>query len=287
VVINFLFNCTRTENSLRLYFTRNQNKFKEVLLKNNYTEKYSQEKDEAFLFSIDNIVAIFLEKTESKGVLKFFTTYIEFNNERYQSKQIYARWSKASFSTGIISFMYDTSLVLFSNISDNYYSFIEPYFSKTGNKILGTSPTLQFPVREIFVMPNAKGLEPIKFLINNAEIQIFLAMYSLTVEDICDDVIRAFKKVKVKVIVDSEQKKEAPLCINKLKNSSVPYKMNCTDTSSLVNFKFCIVDSFLIIGSMNWSNSGKYNHDYYKITNDEEEIQEFVTIFNDLWHNIC
>ncbi len=91
--------------------------------------------------------------------------------------------------------------------------------------------------------------------IDSAKSSLYIAIYSFTLDDISDAVIRAKKRgVEVKVIYDSDQSKNAASDDERLSNEgiSVAYR----NGSGYMHNKFTIIDMNIVAtGSFNYSNN--------------------------------
>ena len=120
-------------------------------------------------------------------------------------------------------------------------------------------------------------------LINSAQKNIDIAIYSLTKKEIVAAIINAKNRgVEVRLITDRREsqtpyEKKQLLLLN---NSNIPIKIN--SHSGLMHLKITIVDSELIaLGSYNYTDAATYDNDeVILIINDKDITYNIKFVFN-------
>ena len=141
---------------------------------------------------------------------------------------------------------------------------------------------------QVYFSPQDKGLERgIIPLINQAKDYIYIPTFVLTEKRITNALINAKKRgVDIKIIMDSLSPTTKHSKINELRLANIPTKTE--NYAGKMHSKSIIIDDeYLIIGSMNFSNSGENKNDEnFLIIKDKDIASVYKDFFLYQWEKI-
>ena len=118
---------------------------------------------------------------------------------------------------------------------------------------------------KIYFSPADKCDEKVMALIDNANQELHIAVYSFNRKPISDAVIRAYKRgVEVKVVFDESQLSGPNSRQTDLQNEGIAVKKDNPRGNSLsqMHNKFAVIDKHIVItGSYNWTTNATTNND--------------------------
>jgi phosphatidylserine/phosphatidylglycerophosphate/cardiolipin synthase-like enzyme len=125
--------------------------------------------------------------------------------------------------------------------------------------------------------------------INTANKSIYMAIYSITKEDIADSIIKAKNRgLDVKIITDkiNSQSKSEETILKKFQKTNIPIKIETH--AGLMHMKVCIIDdSILLTGSYNYTeNATKENDENLLVIHNADLANQYTTEFNSMWNNV-
>lgn len=148
--------------------------------------------------------------------------------------------------------------------------------------------SLAFATTEIstcFSPEYACDLKLISFM-KTASKTLDVAIYSITHEDIANEIIAAKKRgVKVRVVVDLSQSQGQYSLTPTLIAAKVPLRIG--EQEGIMHQKFTIVDkAALETGSFNYTNSATFKNAENQIyLNDPTTVKSYLTEFNKIWES--
>ena len=123
-------------------------------------------------------------------------------------------------------------------------------------------------------------------LVQGSKNYIFLAMYTLTHEDLTNALVSAkLRGLDVKVLLDYKQSliDESKPQISKLRKYNIDVRIPFR-TSGIMHLKTLVTDQGYASGSFNWTNSAaSYNDEVIEIGNIKSVHNSYLNIFNKLW----
>ncbi len=140
---------------------------------------------------------------------------------------------------------------------------------------------------EIYFSPQDKSAKRIVQLINNSQKYIYMPIFLITHKDISNALILANKKgIDVKIIMDSNSTFTRNTKHEFLRKNNIALK--CENYAGKLHSKSIIIDDkYVIMGSMNFSNSGENKNDENMlIINNPKFAKEFRQVFEYLWKMI-
>ena len=137
---------------------------------------------------------------------------------------------------------------------------------------------------EVYFTPSNDCQEQIIKLIDKAQNNINIAIYSFTDNKIYNTLIK--KKNIVKIIADGKQSKGKSSKIDLLSFNNVKV---CKRLSGVMHNKYMIIDDkYIITGSYNWSDGArKSNNENCIVINDINVIKKYQKNFNELSLKYC
>ena len=137
---------------------------------------------------------------------------------------------------------------------------------------------------EIYFSPQYKTGTRIVQLIINAKKYVYVPTYLITHKDITNALINAHRRgVDVKIITDANGVTTQNSKNKLLRDANIPLKVE-NYAGKLHSKSMVIDDEFVIIGSMNFSNSGENKNDENTIiVKNNEFAQNYKAFFNYLW----
>lgn len=139
-------------------------------------------------------------------------------------------------------------------------------------------------ILEIYFSPQDRSSKRIIELINNANSYIYIPTFLITHQKISDALISAHKRgVDVKIIIDANSTSTKNTKHNTLRNNGIQLKTE--NYAGKLHSKSMIIDGeYLIIGSMNFSNSGENRNDENMIVIKDKNIaKNYTELFQYLW----
>ena len=140
---------------------------------------------------------------------------------------------------------------------------------------------------EIYFSPQDKSSHRVVDLINNANNYIYLPTFLITHKDITNALIQANKRgIDVKIIMDANNTSTRNTKHLELRKSGIPLKIE-NYAGKLHSKTIIIDDKYIVMGSMNFSNSGENKNDenLIVITN-TQFAKSYKEFFNYLWRKI-
>lgn len=136
---------------------------------------------------------------------------------------------------------------------------------------------------EVYLLPKEadEAKEKISELIQDANLEIFIAMYNFSYKKFAQDLIDVSKHgVKITVLLDEKKTKKDDEVLDLLKENSI--KTITNKDKNKMHLKVILIDSkTAIIGSTNWTKeSFEDNYDLVYITDDKKliaKLKEFVS----------
>ncbi len=116
--------------------------------------------------------------------------------------------------------------------------------------------------KELFLLPSHEALVRLATLLENAQKQIRVALFTLTHPRLAEALITAHHKgVDVRVAIDHYTAEGASLkTLEKLQNAGIPLFLS--QGAQLFHHKWALIDHALVLGSANWTQAAfTYNHD--------------------------
>lgn len=137
---------------------------------------------------------------------------------------------------------------------------------------------------EVYFTPSNDCQEQIIKLIDKAQNNINIAIYSFTDNKIYNTLVK--KKNIVKIIADNKQSKGKSSKIDLLSFNNVKV---CKRLSGVMHNKYMIIDDkYVITGSYNWSDGArKSNNENCIVINDIDVIKKYQKNFNELSLKYC
>ncbi len=140
-------------------------------------------------------------------------------------------------------------------------------------------------ITTLFSPEDSCGLAIQKY-ISESQNYVFVAMYYFTLRRLAQELVNANKRgVKVKVFLDSKQKKEKYAKGEFLERKGIEVKYRGDDTSGYMHSKFCVIDDRIVItGSFNWTVSADLKNDENLIVIESTDVaKSYRNYFNRLW----
>jgi len=141
-----------------------------------------------------------------------------------------------------------------------------------------------FRYHHVFFSPGHDIPEAVMGLIKNAEHSIDLCIFTITHQELAQELELAFKRgIKLRILTDNEKQYDAGSRIKDLRNSGIPLR---TDESPYhMHNKFGIIDSRMIFtGSFNWTYTAvKHNQENLLVTTNYDIVAQYRTEFERLW----
>lgn len=124
--------------------------------------------------------------------------------------------------------------------------------------------------------------------INTASKSVYVAIYSITKEDIADSIIEAKNRgLDVKIITDkiNSQSKSEEAILKKFQKANIPIKVE--NHAGLMHMKVCIINnSTVLTGSYNYTeNATKENDENLLVIHNADLANQYITEFNSMWNN--
>lgn len=140
---------------------------------------------------------------------------------------------------------------------------------------------------EVYFSPQDKTSLRIIQLINNSNKYIYIPAFLITHTNIANALINAYKRgVDVKIILDANSASTRNTKHQHLRNSGIPLKFE-NYAGKLHSKTILIDDEYLIMGSMNFSNSGENKNDENVIIiKNSEFVKSYKEFFIYLWNLI-
>ena len=161
-------------------------------------------------------------------------------------------------------------------------------FSQNKSSVSHKTVNLNESVVTPYFLPTDKAItKNIIPLINNANSSIYMPAFVLTHTALANSLISAKKRgVDVKIIVDATGVYSTGSKIDILKASGIPVKVE--NYAGKVHSKSIIIDkTYLVIGSMNFSNSGENKNDENVLIIEDKKLGNFYGgFFEYLWNKI-
>jgi phosphatidylserine/phosphatidylglycerophosphate/cardiolipin synthase-like enzyme len=161
-------------------------------------------------------------------------------------------------------------------------------FSATDNNSIGYYGSSQTPNEvsqvEVYFCPIDSCADKLVKKIDSAKSSLYIAIYSFTLDDISDAVIRAKKRgVEVKVIYDSLQSKNDASDDERLINEGI--EVVYRKGSGYMHNKFSIIDMNIVAtGSFNYSNNADTkNEENLLFLQSSDLAEKFKQNFDTIW----
>ncbi len=140
---------------------------------------------------------------------------------------------------------------------------------------------------EVYFSPQDKSSNRIIQLINNSTKYIYIPTFLITHEKISQALISAYKKgVDVKIIIDANSTSTQNTKHAKLRGSGIPLKTE-NYAGKLHSKTMIIDDKYIIMGSMNFSNSGENKNDENMLVISNPKLaSNYAEFFKYLWKMI-
>ncbi len=137
---------------------------------------------------------------------------------------------------------------------------------------------------EVYFSPQAHTSDKIIYLIKNAQQYIYIPTFLITHKQIANELILANKRgVDVKIIMDANNVYTRNSKHILLRENKIPLKIE-NYAGKLHSKTMIIDDKYLIIGSMNFSNSGENKNDEnLLVIQNEKFVKEYKKFFMYLW----
>lgn len=139
----------------------------------------------------------------------------------------------------------------------------------------------------VYFSPYDRVSEKIIPLINNAEKYIYMPAFLITHDRITDALIKAKRRgIDVKIIIDANSTSTRNTKYKHLRENKIPLKTE-NYAGKLHSKTILIDDTYIITGSMNFSNSGENKNDENVLIIENEKLtREYKRYFMYLWHKI-
>ncbi len=140
---------------------------------------------------------------------------------------------------------------------------------------------------EIYFSPQDKSSHRIIQIINNARKYIYVPTFLITHEKISEALINAHKRgIDVKIIIDANSTSTTNTKHSKLRDSGIPLKTE--NYAGKMHSKTMIIDDeYIIMGSMNFSNSGENKNDENMVVITNQNLaKNYAEFFMYLWKMI-
>lgn len=137
----------------------------------------------------------------------------------------------------------------------------------------------------VYFTPSNACEDNIIQLLNNAEQQIDIVVYSITNKNITDAIKNAHKRgIKVRILTDKTQASNKSAKASELYNAGLNIKVH--SKHRIEHNKFVVVDGKAVMtGSYNWTSSAtlKNSENCLKIWNDDKTVSDYQKRFEYLW----
>lgn len=137
----------------------------------------------------------------------------------------------------------------------------------------------------VYFTPSNACEDNIIQLLNNAEQQIDIVVYSITNKNITDAIKSAHRRgIEVRILTDKTQASNNSAKASELYNAGLNIKVH--SKHRIEHNKFVVVDGKAVMtGSYNWTSSAtlKNSENCLKIWNDEKTISDYQKRFEYLW----
>ncbi len=195
--------------------------------------------------------------------------------------------------TGFSGYDYnDVAIIKSKEIAQLYTNEFEQMLAgKFHNKKQQNNPANKFQVGnsniEIYFSPQDKSSLRIVQLIKNAQNYIYIPTFLITHTQISNELIAAHKKgIDVKIIMDANNVYTRNTKHQLLRQNGIPVKIE-NYAGKLHSKTMIIDDKYIIMGSMNFSNSGENKNDENMlIITNPRLAQSYKNFFNYLWEII-
>jgi len=126
---------------------------------------------------------------------------------------------------------------------------------ETATKLTLQEPSNEHELNRVFFSPGHECRSAIIQQIKNAQKTVEICVFTISDNEISDQIIKAHKKgISVKIITDDDKTMDLGSDIKAFLKAGIPIKID--GARSLMHNKFCIVDQETILtGSYNWTNS--------------------------------
>jgi phosphatidylserine/phosphatidylglycerophosphate/cardiolipin synthase-like enzyme len=119
--------------------------------------------------------------------------------------------------------------------------------------------------------------------IESAKKSLELAIFDITHTEITNAIIRASKRVSVRLVVDKRQSREPRSLVDLLRKAGVPLRFG--RQKGIMHHKFCIVDGKKVeTGSFNYTFSASFkNQENQVYLSDAESVERYHSLFEKVW----
>lgn len=138
---------------------------------------------------------------------------------------------------------------------------------------------------EVCFSPGQACVDKVVSLCCHARGSIDVCVFTISDNRISSELIAAHKRnVRVRVITDNDKSEDLGSDVDEMVRSGIEVKMDKSEHH--MHHKFAIFDNqFLVNGSFNWTRSAsRYNQENLVVSTDERLIEQFYTVFQQLWN---
>lgn len=238
-------------------------------------------------YIISNIADISKSDIKIDGAKLMHNKFVIFDN-----KIVYTGSMNFS-SSGVSGYDVNDIIIIYSNEIANLYSleFEQMLNGKFHNFKHKHNHINKFKlgdsVLEVYFSPKDKTATRLIQLIKSAKKFVYVPTFLITHKDIANALIEAHSRgIDVKIIIDANSTSTRHSKHQQLRNSGIPLKVE-NYAGKLHSKGMIIDDSYIVVGSMNFSNSGENKNDENLIIIQNYQLAvNYHQFFNYLWNKI-
>lgn len=138
---------------------------------------------------------------------------------------------------------------------------------------------------EVLFFPNKDGGHVARICrdVASARRRVWLAMFTLTHDDLSNELLRAHARgIDVRIIADDDQSNCDGADVARLSEAGVPVTLDCS--RARMHHKFVVLDGQVLSGSFNWTRqASRANFENLCVLRDSGAVSAFATEFSKLW----
>ncbi len=187
---------------------------------------------------------------------------------------------------------YDVNNTIIINSADVASLYLQEFEQMLSGKFHNEKSKLNLPnkfvlgdtILEIYFSPKDKTTEKIIEIIKKSNKYIYIPAFLITYNDISNELISAHKRgVDVRIILDANSTNTRNIKYKILRTAGIPLKFE-NYAGKLHSKTMIIDDEYIVMGSMNFSNSGENKNDENTvILKNNEFAKEYKNFFLYLW----